>query len=136
MAKFESNVKVIPYSQERVYKQLSDLNNLKSVEDKIPEGKVQDLTFDADTLSFCVSPIGKIVLKIVEREPEKYIKFSTVTSPMPFKLWIQIAPVSDSECKMKLTTEIDLNPFMKGVLQKPLQEGLEKMADTLVSIPY
>ena len=31
MANFESSVKVIPYSQERVYAKLSDLSNLESV---------------------------------------------------------------------------------------------------------
>ena len=42
MANFESSVKVIPYSQERVYAKLSDLSNLESVKDRLPEDKVQD----------------------------------------------------------------------------------------------
>ena len=37
---------------------------------------------------------------------------------------------------MKLTIGMDLNPFMKAMVQKPLQEGLEKMADMLAVIPY
>ena len=57
MANFESSVKVIPYSQERVYAKLSDLSNLESVKDRLPEDKVQDLSFDSDTLSFNVSPV-------------------------------------------------------------------------------
>ena len=39
MANFESSVKVIPYSQERVYAKLSDLSNLESVKDRLPEDK-------------------------------------------------------------------------------------------------
>ena len=31
MSNFESSVKVIPYSQERVYNKLSDLSNLEAV---------------------------------------------------------------------------------------------------------
>ena len=54
MANFESSVKVIPYSQERVYAKLSDLSNLESVKDRLPEDKIQDLSFDSDTLSFSV----------------------------------------------------------------------------------
>ena len=72
----------------------------------------------------------------MEREPEKCIKFGTTSSPLPFNLWIQILPVSDTECKMKLTIGMELNPFMKTMVQKPLQEGLEKMADMLAMIPY
>ena len=45
-------------------------------------------------------------------------------------------PVTETECKMKLTIGMDLNPFMKAMVQKPLQEGLEKMADMLAVIPY
>ena len=37
---------------------------------------------------------------------------------------------------MKLTIGMELNPFMKAMVQKPLQEGLEKMADMLALIQY
>jgi hypothetical protein len=136
MTKFESGVKVIPASQEAVYEKLSDLNNLEKVKDRLPEDKVKNLSFDAESLSIDVNPVGKIVLQIVEKEPCKCIKFGTTTSPLPFNLWIQIVPTADNECKMKLTIGIEINPFMKAMVQKPLQEGLEKMADMLAIIPY
>jgi len=136
MSKFESSVKVVPFSQERVYNKLSDLNNLESVKDRIPADKVQDMSFDQDTLTFNVSPVGEITLQIIEREPHKCIKFETIKSPMPFNLWVQIVPVTEDECKMRLTISLDINPFMKGMIQKPLQDGLEKMADTLALIQY
>lgn len=122
--------------QAAVYAKLSDLNNLEKIKDRIPEDKVKGLAFDADSLSFEAAPVGRITLQIVEREPEKCIKFGTTSSPLPFNLWIQILPVTETECKMKLTIGMDLNPFMKAMVQKPLQEGLEKMADMLAVIPY
>ncbi len=136
MAKFESAVKLVPYAQERVYGKLSDLSNLESVKDRLPTDKVQDLSFDSETLSFQVSGIGQLTLKIVDREPIKCVKFSTINSPIPFSLWIQIVPQAEEECKMKLTVDIDVNPFMKAMIQKPLQDGLEKMAEVLASIQY
>ena len=30
----------------------------------------------------------------------------------------------------------DLNPFIKGMVAKPLKEGVEKLADMLAMIPY
>ena len=74
MTKFESPVKVIPFSQERVYGKLSDLSNLEAIKDRLPEDKVKDISFDSDSLSFTVSPVGQLTLKIVEREPNKCIK--------------------------------------------------------------
>ena len=136
MTKFESAVKVIPASQNAVYEKLSDLNNLDKVKDRLPQDKVKNLSFDKDNLSIEVPPVGKIVLQIVEKEPCKCIKFATTSSPLPFNLWIQIVPVTETECKMKLTIGMELNPFMKTMVQKPLQEGLEKMAETLSLIKY
>lgn len=136
MTKFESSVKTICASQEAVYAKLSDLNNLEKFKDSMPEDKVKNLSFDSESLTIEVAPVGKITLNIVEKEPCKCIKFATTTSPLPFNLWIQIASVSETECKMKLTIGIELNPFMKGMVQKPLQEGLEKMAEMLSVIPY
>ena len=131
MANFESSVKVIPYSQERVYAKLSDLSNLESVKDRLPEDKVQDLSFDSDILSFNVSPVGQITLQIVERDPCKCIKLATTNSPLPFNMWIQLVETAEEECKIKLTIGMDINPFMKAMVQKPLQDGLEKMVEML-----
>ena len=135
MANFESSVKVIPYSQERVYAKLSDLSNLESVKDRLPEDKVQDLSFDSDILSFNVSPVGQITLQI-ERDPCKCIKLATTNSPLPFNMWIQLVETAEEECKIKLTIGMDINPFMKAMVQKPLQDGLEKMVEMLSMIQY
>ena len=129
MANFESSVKVIPYSQERVYAKLSDLSNLESVKDRLPEDKIQDL-------SFSVSPIGQLTLQIVEREPCKCIKLATTNSPLPFNMWIQLVSTAEEECKLKVTIGMDINPFMKAMVQKPLQDGLEKMVEMLSMIQY
>ena len=136
MANFESSVKVIPYSQERVYAKLSDLSNLESVKDRLPEDKVQDLSFDSDILSFNVSPVGQITLQIIERDPCKCIKLATTNSPLPFNMWIQLVETAEEECKIKLTIGMDINPFMKAMVQKPLQDGLEKMVEMLSMIQY
>ncbi len=58
MSKYESGVKQIPHPQKVVYDTLSDLNNIERVKDRIPADKVQDLTFDHDTVSISVPPVG------------------------------------------------------------------------------
>ena len=78
MATFESSVKQIPYAQQSVYEKLSDLNNLEQVKDNIPDDKASELEFTHDTLSLNVPPVGKISLKIIEREEPKTIKFETL----------------------------------------------------------
>ena len=86
--------------------------------------------------STIVSPVGRLSLRIVNREAPKCIKFEAVNSPLPFNLWIQLLPVTENECKMKLTIKAEINMFLKGMVSKPMQDGLEKLADMLAIIPY
>ena len=136
MTKFESAVKMIPTSQNAVYEKISYHINLDKVKDRLPQDKVKNLSFDKENLSIEVPPVGKIVLQIVEKEPSKCIKFATTSSPLPFNLWIQIVPVTETECKMKLTIGMELNPFMKNIVKKHLMEELEKMTETQSLIKY
>ena len=71
---FESNVKHVPYSQERVYNKLSDLNNLEGVRERLDmvkdklDGKLEDMSFDRDSITLKVQGIS-LTLRIIEREP-------------------------------------------------------------------
>ena len=136
MTKFESSVKPIPYPVEDVYRNISDLNNLERVRDRIPEDKLNSFSFDSDSVSVNVAPVGDLKLRIIEREENKCIKFETVQSPLPFNLWIQVLPVTATESKMKVTVKAELNPFIKSMVEKPLQDGVEKIADALAQIKY
>ena len=135
-SKFESSVKQIPYSQQAVYNNISDLRNLEKVKDRIPEDKINDFTFDEDTVGLNVQPVGELKLRICEREEPKCVKFETVQSPVPFNVWIQILPVDEQNSKMKVTVKAELNPFIKSMVEKPLQEAVEKIADALALVQY
>ena len=136
MSKYESSVKQIPYSQEAVYRQISDLSNLERVRDKIPADKVGDFTFDRDSVSVNAPMVGQIAVQIVEREAPKCVKFGSQQSPVPFNVWIQVLPVDEHASKMKLTVDADIPFMLKGMVSGPLQEGLEKIAEALSKIPY
>lgn len=129
-------MKQIPYSQEAVYRNISDLRNLEKVRDRIPEDKVKDFSFDADTISINVPPVGELKLRIIEREEPKCVKFETAQSPVPFNVWVQMLPVGEQSSKMKVTVKAELNPFIKGMVSGPLQDGVEKIADALAQIEY
>ncbi len=135
-SKFESSVKLVPYSQQAVYNNISDLSNLEKVRDRIPEDKVNDFSFDQDTVSLNVYPVGNLKLRICDREEPKCVKFETVESPVPFNLWVQVLPVDENNAKMKVTVKADLNPFIKSMVEKPLQDGVEQIAEALSQVHY
>jgi hypothetical protein len=136
MSKFESSIKQIPYPVEAVYKNISDLSNLERVRDRVPEDKLQDFSFDSDSVQVSVPPVGTIKLRIIEREENKCVKFEAEQSPLPFNLWIQVLPVDDATSKMKVTVKADIPFMLKGMVAGPLQDGIEKIADVLAQIPY
>ncbi len=136
MAKFESSIKQVPYPQADVYRNISDLRNLEKVRERVPEDKLQSFSFDEDTVSVSVDPVGQISLRIIEREEPKCVKFETTQSPMPFNLWIQVLPVTPETSKLKVTVKADIPFMLKGMISGPLQDGVEKIADALAMIPY
>ena len=148
MTKFESSVKQIPHSQRSVYAMLSDLSNIQRLKDHLPEeatdndemnkvkDKLKNLSFDQDSLSINVDPIGQVSMRIIERDEPKMIKLESEKSHFAFKFWIQVLPVTEASSKMKLTIDADIPFFAKSMVAKPLQEGIEKIADALAMIPF
>ena len=136
MSQYESSVKNIPYPQERVYSKLEDLNNLESIKDRVPQDKVKEFAFDRDSVTVEVSPLGKITLKIIEREEPKCIKLEAVGSPIPINLWVQIIPDGEEASKMRVVIKAEINFMLRSMIEKPLKEGIEKIAEALSLIAY
>ena len=135
MAKFESNIKQIAYSQEAVYRCISDLSNIEKIRDRIPADKFEKLAFTSDEITIG-SPVGEVTMKIIERDEPKCVKFQTVSSPVPMTMWVQMLPVEEQTSKIRVTIDADIPIFLKGMVSKPLQEAVEKIADALAMIPY
>ncbi len=128
--------KTIAQNDDRIFALLSDLSNLEKVKDRIPQDKVKDLTFDSDSCSVSVDPVGKVTFRIVEREPNKTIKFVSENSPVPVTLWVQLKQMDVMDTRLRLTLRADLNPFIKPMLTKPLQQAVDRLSEVLASLPY
>ena len=62
MKRIQSSVKQIPYSQEQVYAKVSDLSNIKTLIDRIPEDQkkginLENLECTPDRVSTVAQPI-------------------------------------------------------------------------------
>ncbi len=156
MAKYESGVKQIAYSQSAVYGKLSDLSNLSVLKEKLNTTEVPEnikeqadeeqlkkakevldkMEFTTDSISIDIAPLGQLVIEIIEREPEKLIKMTSTQSPVPITLWIQLVPTSETSCKMRLTLDAELNMFLKMAVGGKLKDGVDKFADMLAKLPY
>ena len=159
MTEYKSEVKKIFAPIGRVYERLSDLNNMAVIQqgldnpeamqhiqqqagDKVtPEQmeqiveKLRSLHFDRDSVSGN-TPMGPATLRIIEREQDKTIKFAAEGIPVAANMWIQLLPSGENECAMRLTVKADLNFFIRQMVGKKLEQGVDGLAQMLASLPY
>lgn len=153
LTKFESEVKLIQQDVESVYERFADMNNLKSLRERLddpaikeqltqrlPEDKIEEarrqlngMTFDRNSVSL-TTPMGNLLLRIVEREAPKCIKFASEGAPLQLYLWIQLLPQTETSCAMRVTVGAEISFFMKGMVSKPLQQAADGLADILCTI--
>lgn len=153
LAKYESEVKIVPQSQSVVYSRFDDLNSLSAIKDRLSDPTVQQklseqvpadkldelrkyaqgLSFEADAIHIA-SPMGNITLRVVEREAPKCIKFASEGSPMQLYVWIQLLPHGAYESKLRVTVGAEVNFFMKGMVAKPLQQAADGLANMLSAL--
>ena len=153
MTKFESDVKYVSQPADVLFARYSDLRNLETLREKLDDPAVQEkmaaqltpeqiaqakeqlqtMTFDRDTLSIG-SPLGKITLRIIERDEPKCIKFAVEGTPIPINVWIQLLPHGEGEAKLRVTIGAEVNFFMKGMVSKPLQQAANGLADILAAV--
>lgn len=137
MTEFTSEIKQLPYSKTTIYEVLSDLRNLEELKNRIPQGKIQAVSFERDSCIVNISAVGNDVrVSIVEREPDKMIKFTVDRLPVEFYMWVQLKEVNPQNTQIKLTAKAELNPVLKPMVSGPLQTGLNQIADILTAIPY
>jgi len=147
--KYISEVKLISAPQEAVYDRLSNFKNLEQLFDPTrieelkkqnpdaPDIKLDNFQATADECSFSISPVGKVNIQITEREPSKLIKLASGPSvPFQFNCWIQLTPVDNMGCKVRITLHAELNPMIKMLVNKHLKKGVDQIAEALTKISY
>ncbi len=132
--KIESKVGKVNANEDRIYNFISNFNNLKTF---IPPDKVQEFQSSEDHCKFNVSGIGAVSLRIIEKEPFKMIKVTgDGMANQQFFLWIQLKQNAENDTRIKLTIKADLNPMLRMMATKPLQNFLDKLVDAMEKMNF
>ena len=163
--KYVSEVKLVDHNQQVVFNYLSNFDNLseylnsgliEKITEKVPQIKITDFKSDRDSCKFNITGLGVAEIKIVHRDPFKTIKVeSSGGLPLSFTFWIQLLPVDQYQTKMRLTRSIalkkeaewlkdcpawslhaEMSMMIKMMAGSKLEEGINKLADTLSKLPY
>jgi len=134
MTKVESRTGKISSSETKVYHFLSDFNNFEKL---LPADKIKNWESSENNCRFTIKGIGNAGLKIVEKEPYKLIKISgDKLANVEFNFWIQIKQVQENNTRIRLTIKADLNPMMRMVAAKPLQEFVNILVDRIEQLQF
>lgn len=134
MARIESKIGVVKQPAEKIYNYVSNFNNFNQL---IPEDKIKDFESTDETCRFSVEGIGKAGLRIIEKEPFKMIKISSdEETTFDLLLWIQIKEIEPGDSRMKITTEVNMNPMMASMVKKPLKNFVDTLIDQAEKISY
>ena len=146
ITKYVSDIKIVNNNQEIIYNYLSNFENLSKyvnegllskMTEQVPQIQISEFESDCDSCRFQIGGMGQSEIRIIEREPSKTIKVNSSGSlPVGITFWIQLLPVSAYETKLRLTLDADMSMMIKMMVNKKLEEGINRIADVLAGLPY
>jgi hypothetical protein len=128
MASIESKEVRLNVAPEVVFAYVKDLRNLIEL---LPKDKVSDWQGSETQCTFKVAGGYKIGLEHKsESAPNRLVLNSTEGSAMPFDLDIHFNAEGDGT-SAGMTGNLDVNPFMRMMVEKPLKNLFDYIADRL-----
>ena len=141
MDSYKSDIVTINHPIELVYSKLStpssfkDIANIDALPNEVKE-KINEITFGDDSIAFSVNPIGEVVLQIMERTEPVKVVLSAVKLPIPLNVVLSLEKVDDTTTHAVAEIQVELNMFIRPMVEKPLTEGAKKFGELLAILPY
>ena len=128
--KIESKIGKSAHSDEQIYTFTSNFHNFK---DLLPANRVSGWEASEDKCSFNVDPLGRTGLMIIEKLPSKLIKMVSDPefSSYQFTIWIQLKHVSQTDTRIKITVEPQVNRMMLPMIKGPLKKFADGLIDKI-----
>jgi hypothetical protein len=131
ITKLESDKVEINNSASTIFNYLSDFNNFE----KLMPSQVTNWSSTSEECTFTINGMATIGMKIIEKTPFTKI---TITShgkvPFEFKLFVLLTEKDATNCIGQLTFESDMNPMIKMMVEKPLGNFFNMLAQKMKEI--
>ena len=105
------------------------LKNPQDYKDLMPES-LQNFEAREDGFKFGLKGMPEIALKI-ENVSDKEVVLKSASSSLDFALTGTMNPVSKSQTEVQLLFEGKFNPFIKMMVEKPLQNFINSLTDKI-----
>ncbi|HKL02424.1 MAG TPA: SRPBCC family protein [Cryomorphaceae bacterium] len=126
--KIESKKVSVPAQPEKVFEYISDLNNFRSL---LPEDRISEWESNQNYCSFKVQGTATIDLKLEEKDAfSRLLLRSGDKSPFSFTLEVFLVE-ANGQTEAHQLMNADINPFLKMMVEKPLANLFNFIADRL-----
>lgn len=131
MTTIESKRVRINRSPQELYGFLQDMNNFRQL---LPQDRITDWQSDGKSCSFKVQGAATIGLELVGGTPNTLVQMkSTERAPFPFTLDVHLEEQpGGTEAFQRF--EGDINPFLRMMVEKPLKNLFDHIADKMVAV--
>ncbi len=129
--KLESEKVAINNASQNIFNYLGDFKNFETL---MPP-QVTNWQATTDECSFTINGMATIGMKIIEKTPNSKISItSNGKVPFEFKLFVLITETGENSCIGQLTFESDMNPMLKMMVEKPLGNFFNMLAQKMKDI--
>ena len=112
-------------------KQLFDLlKNPEDYKDLMPDS-LTSFEHREDGFKFGLKGMPEVALKIAELVEDQKVVLKSASSSLDFSLIGLMSPVGESQTEVQLLFEGNFNPFIKMMVEKPLQSFINTLTDKL-----
>lgn len=121
---------IVNKSAKQLLEMLKTPENYKEL---MPEGLHKFETV-ADGFKFGLKGMPDIALKIDEIKENERVVLKSASSSLDFSLTGEMNPINENQTEVQLLFNGNFNPFIKMMVEKPLQNFINKLTDKLEQI--
>ena len=119
---FKSRSGKVSCNAEELFSFVTDVRNFGRF---APKGTINDWKAEKESCSFSVSMIGTVIVRLAEKEKYSKVVFKgDALKKNDFSLSLNITDNSDKPADVIIRLSADLNPIMKMMAAKPIEQFL------------
>jgi carbon monoxide dehydrogenase subunit G len=120
---FESRSGKLTCNAEDVFAFVTDIRNFERF---IPKGTINNWIAEKEWCSFSVSVLGTVTVRFAEKKKYNKVVFTgDALKKNDFSLVLDISDNNKNPAEVKVTLKADLNPLMKMMAAKPIDQFLQ-----------
>ncbi|MDD7438615.1 MAG: hypothetical protein PUK66_07285 [Bacteroidales bacterium] len=107
---------------------------LEKYRDKLDDNVKVELV--GDQISLTLPMVGNVIMKRTEVVAPNRVKYETIKSPVPVALVFSLSKHEASHTLGQISVEVNMPPFLSGMVKGKVEPGLDKIANLLEQIDF